>query len=208
MPDHLLAAIGHVESGRLDPRTGTINPWPWTINAQGQDGIFETKADAIAAVRALQARNIQSIDVGCMQVNLMYHPQAFATLDDAFDPASNVRYAAHFLNQLFARTGSWPEAAAMYHSATPDIGLAYQRKVLALWPYEKPVRPVDTLREQMANAWAATLQPASGSGTSANNQFVGFMERARPARLQAPRPPPASLQVETGRPAQRRSISG
>ena len=38
-----------------------------------------SKADAIRAVQALQSRGvIASIDVGCMQVNLVHHRQAFA----------------------------------------------------------------------------------------------------------------------------------
>ena len=46
----------------------------------------QTRQQAVAAVQALQARGVRSIDVGCLQVNLMYHPIAFASLDDAFDP--------------------------------------------------------------------------------------------------------------------------
>lgn len=64
----------------------------------------------------------------------MHHPAAFASLDDAFDPASNARYAARFLNQLHAQTGSWPRAVAGYHSFTPDLGERYAAKVLAAWP--------------------------------------------------------------------------
>ena len=36
-----------------------------------------------------------------MQVNLFYHPAAFATLDDAFDPLTNARYAGLFLAALW-----------------------------------------------------------------------------------------------------------
>src|SRR5579884_4260905 len=94
LPAGLLPAIGRVESGRPDPLTGGVQPWPWTINAEGVGHFFDTKADAIAAVQALQAQGIRSIDVGCMQINLMHHPDAFATLDEAFDPLANARYAA------------------------------------------------------------------------------------------------------------------
>src|SRR5438105_3878431 len=70
LPSHLLAAIGQVESGRRDPATGQWTPWPWTIDVGGQGTFFATKAEAIAAVRALQAKGVQSIDVGCVQINL------------------------------------------------------------------------------------------------------------------------------------------
>lgn len=136
IPEHLLAAIGRVESGRRDPASGAWHPWPWTINAEGQGFFYETKQAAIEAVRALQARGVRSIDIGCMQVNLMHHPNAFASLEDGFEPRINAAYAARFLTSLFRQTDSWPKSAAMYHSATPELGDAYQSKVLALWPGE------------------------------------------------------------------------
>ena len=129
LPDRLMPAISRVESGRLDPATGRVRPWPWTINVEGAGAFFDSKEQAVAAVRALQARGARSIDVGCMQVNLMHHPAAFATLDEAFDPAANARYAAQFLRALYRQTGNWSLAAANYHSATPSRGEDYQRRV-------------------------------------------------------------------------------
>ena len=132
IPDRLMQAIGIMESGRRGP-AGTVNAWPWTINVEGVGEVFETKQAAITAVLAHQARGARSIDVGCMQVNLLHHGSAFASLDQAFDPAANARYAATFLQQLLAQTGSWPRAVAGYHSLTPDIGGEYAKKVLAIW---------------------------------------------------------------------------
>lgn len=132
IPARLLAAIGRVESGRPDS-SGVVVPWPWTINAEGQGRFFDSKAQAVAAVRALQAQGVQSIDVGCMQVNLMHHPNAFASLDQAFDPAANADYAAGFLRRLYAQTNNWAEAAAQYHSATPGLADDYRRKVMMAW---------------------------------------------------------------------------
>lgn len=134
LPAQVLGAIGIVESGRVDPRTRSVVPWPWTINVAGAGHVFDTAADAIAAVRAAQSAGIQSIDVGCMQVNLFHHPHAFATLEDAFDPAVNVRYAAGFLVRLRAQAGSWPAAVAAYHSATAAIGAPYAQRVALFWP--------------------------------------------------------------------------
>jgi hypothetical protein len=48
LPPQMLSGIGRVDSGRPDPVTGHIHPWPWTINAEGQGSFFETKAQAIA----------------------------------------------------------------------------------------------------------------------------------------------------------------
>jgi hypothetical protein len=161
-----MAAIGRVESGRRDPQSGEWHPWPWTINAEGQGFFYDTKAQAVAAVRLLQGKGVRSIDVGCMQVNLMHHPNAFATLDQAFDPQTNAAYAARFLTRLFAQAGNWPSAAALYHSATPELGADYQRRVLAVWPDEKKHQREnveEAQRSVVANAWAATLSTSSPS---------------------------------------------
>jgi len=131
IPDHLMSAIARVESGRPGP-DGQIHPWPWSINVEGTDHIYDTREQAIAAVKEFQAQGVRSIDVGCMQVNLMYHPTAFATLEQAFDPAANAAYAARFLLELFGQTGSWPKATAAYHSSNPDLGTPYQQKVMSV----------------------------------------------------------------------------
>jgi hypothetical protein len=135
----ILPAIGRVESGRLDPQTGRARPWPWTIDVEGQGQFFDTKEEAIAAVEAAQAKGVRSIDVGCMQVNLLHHADAFATLDAAFDPPTNAAYGARFLAALYHQTGSWPLAVADYHSATPELGIPYQQKVMAGMPGYAPL---------------------------------------------------------------------
>ena len=134
LPPKVLDAIGVVESGRLDRRTNVVAPWPWTVNVAGVGRMFDSAGDAIAAVQAAQAAGVQSIDVGCMQINLLHHPHAFASLDAAFDPGSNVRYAAGFLALLRSQTGEWPSAVAAYHSATVPIGESYAQRVAAVWP--------------------------------------------------------------------------
>jgi soluble lytic murein transglycosylase-like protein len=155
IPTHLLAAVGKAESGRRDEATGTVRSWPWTINAEGDGAFFNTKADAIAAVRALQARGVRSIDVGCMQVNLMYHPDAFASLEQAFDPSANAGYAARFLRQLYGQAGGdWTKAVGLYHSATPSLSEPYAKKVMALYAAE-PKLPAGP--SALASAWSATL---------------------------------------------------
>ena len=162
IPEHLMAAIGRVESGRRGP-DGAVHPWPWSINAEGTDYVFESKEAVIAAVRALQAKGVRSLDVGCMQVNLRHHPQAFATLEEAFDPMANARYAARFLVQLKEQTGGWEKATAWYHSATPELGEPYQRRVAAVLPEEQK-RGHEAVKADLASAWAATLRPSQPGG--------------------------------------------
>lgn len=133
LPEGLLLSIGMVESGRPDPLTGRLAPWPWTVNADGVGRYFDSKADAEAFVRLAESSGARDVDVGCFQVSLQSHPNAFETLEDAFDPLDNADYAAGFLTRLKVQTGSWNMAIADYHSATPDMGLPYQRRVLAVW---------------------------------------------------------------------------
>ena len=132
-PPGLLTAIGLVESGRRDPSTGSAQVWPWTVNVRGQGAYFASQAEAIAYVAALLANGVRSIDVGCFQVNLQWHPDAFATLAEAFDPAANARYAAGFLSTLAGGEGDWGGAIGRYHSATQALGTPYRSMVLAAW---------------------------------------------------------------------------
>ncbi len=155
VPDAFLSAIAKVESGRADPATGLLAAWPWTVNAEGVGSFYASKAEAVAAVQALQARGVRSIDVGCLQVNLLHHPDAFASLDQAFDPATNAMYAAGFLVALLHQTGSWPLAAAAYHSQTPTLGAPYERRVLAEWAV--PDGQADQARQK-----AHPVRPATG----------------------------------------------
>jgi soluble lytic murein transglycosylase-like protein len=132
LPPGLLHAIARTESGRRDPASGRVEPWPWALNAAGMGMHAPSRAEAIATVAALQARGIRSVDVGCLQVNLLHHPGAFASLDEAFEPAANARYAARFLRELQGRAGGeWSQAVAWYHSATPERGEAYRLRVMA-----------------------------------------------------------------------------
>jgi soluble lytic murein transglycosylase-like protein len=63
----------------------------------------------------------------------MYHPNAFVSLDEAFDPGANARYAARFLNALYAQGKDWAHAISAYHSETPALGEPYRVLVMARW---------------------------------------------------------------------------
>lgn len=133
LPAGLLRAIAQVESGRWDAQHQRRMPWPWAINAEGASQLGTSKEDAVARVRRLLARGVQSVDVGCMQINLRHHPQAFATPEEGFDPQRNVAYAIRFLHELHRRHGDWPAAIMRYHSGTPQRGEEYARRVQLAW---------------------------------------------------------------------------
>jgi hypothetical protein len=193
IPPGLMAAMGRVESGRRDPQSGAWHPWPWTVDAAGEGHFYESKAEAIAAVREFQARGIASIDVGCMQVNIMHHPDAFASLDLAFDPQTNARYAARFLKQLYGQTADWPRAAGLYHSATPALGLDYQNKVMAVLPDEQRGAFGGGAALAMAGVgWQsgfAPIRPTAHGGTLGMGPMVAFSHAPPPHVILLPAPP-------------------
>ncbi len=119
VPKGLLTAIGTVESG-MDPLA---------INADGESYHPRSIADAVSLVRQLQQAGAQFIDVGCMQVDLFYHPKAFSRLEEAFEPARNAAYGASLLAGNRATWGSWDSAVAYYHSSDPVKQAEYLRRV-------------------------------------------------------------------------------
>ena len=133
IPAHLLAAIASTESGRYHKGIGLTIPWPWTINAEGKGYFFDTKEEAVSYTQKLIASGVKSIDVGCMQINLHHHPEAFSNLNEAFEPRYNVAYAATFLRRNYDDLGSWKSAAAAYHSRTPEFGNRYIGRVYDAW---------------------------------------------------------------------------
>ncbi len=174
IPQGLLSAIAQVESGRRDPATGQVQPWPWTVNADGDGEFFDSAAQAIQFVRTSPAHDI---DVGCMQISLLHHPTAFSSLQQAFDPIANAAYAADYLRQLYTQTNDWAAAAALYHSATPALAAEYRGKVMAAWNKGTGTAAGPSL---LARAWAATM---GGGATAMGGPFGGAsLGAAPPAR--------------------------
>ncbi|MDF1732108.1 MAG: transglycosylase SLT domain-containing protein [Minwuia sp.] len=181
IPSGLLAAVAVVESGRAIHAGADISAWPWTIHAEGRGRWHDAKSEAVAAVQALKAKGVKNIDVGCMQVNLRYHPEAFDDLEGAFDPATNVEYAATFVKQLFAETRSWSRAISFYHNREPKRANAYRRKVMAAWAGE---------RQHAVNQIRLASKPATGI------RFRTSSSQVRNLRL---RPSPY-ISVKSGKP--------
>lgn len=129
--EHLLSTIANVETGRWNEKHQQKLAWPWTINAQSKGKFFKTKAEAVREIKRLQKAGVKSIDVGCMQINLAYHPKAFKSIEDALDPHKNVEYGARFLKSLYKRKGNnWIKAATAYHSSVPKKAKVYKKKLV------------------------------------------------------------------------------
>lgn len=110
VPLGMLYAVGLTESGRA----GSLQPY--ALNIDGRPAYEASKAAALRAFKSARQDGAKRIDVGCMQINHYYHAESFSSLDDMFDPAKNVQYAARFLSELRKREGSWTMAIARYHA--------------------------------------------------------------------------------------------
>jgi hypothetical protein len=133
IPHRLFMAIGTVESGRSINNSQPKRPYPWTVCAAGKSYYFSTKSAAIAAVKRLMATGKRNIDVGCMQVNLLHHSNAFKTLEEAFTPKYNVEYAAKFFMELKNTYNSWTHAVGYYHSKAAKYYKPYCNIVYSTW---------------------------------------------------------------------------
>lgn len=125
IPQNLLLAIGLQEAGIR--RGGQTTIWPWSVNSEGAGYTFASRREALAFVQSERAAGKSSIDIGCLQVNLLWHPNAFASVDAGFDPQRNADYAAAFLSRLYQESGDWMRAVGNYHSRTPE----YHKRYLA-----------------------------------------------------------------------------
>jgi len=165
IPNHLLAAISSTESGRWHKGLDMALPWPWTANVEGKGYYFASKAEAIARTQEFMRQGARSIDVGCMQVNLKHHSTAFRDLNEAYDPGTNVAYAAKFLRTNYNDLGDWIKATAAYHSRTPKYGSAYLARIEKSW--NRIVTKVAAARTNQGLAPQATDTPNFGAGQQA-----------------------------------------
>ncbi len=191
IPKGLLTAISLAETGRWDEMNRESFAWPWTVTAKGEGRYFDSKEDALHAVAQLQAEGVRNIDVGCMQINLLYHGEEFASVAHAIDPATNIAYAAEFLSRIHDSGETWTDAAARYHSSTPEFADRYRDKVVKLW---KRTKGTDFAALEGNTVSAASDNPAeetddrtdeSSAGGSTVKPVVTPIDWERTARLNA-----------------------
>lgn len=126
VPISVLKAITRTETGRT--RDGTLQPWPWTVNMEGDGHWFDARSAAQDYTERHFQRGARSFDVGCFQLNYRWHHQGFPSLEAMFDPERNALYAAEFLRDLYAEFGDWSRAAGAYHSRTPKFATRYRAR--------------------------------------------------------------------------------
>lgn len=122
VPVGMLYAVGLTETGRGE------SLHPYAMNIEGKASFDKRPGEAIARFQIAHAAGIKLIDIGCMQINHHYHRDKFTSVEQMFEPAANVDYAARFLKELKAREGTWTMAVARYH-AGPDNDPAQKRYI-------------------------------------------------------------------------------
>ena len=183
IPRHLLTAISQAESGRWNGEKQANIAWPWTVTAHGKGQFFASKEEAMAETEILLTQGVHNIDVGCMQINLKYHADAFETLSKAFDPTANAAYGANYLRAMHKQTKDWRKAAAHYHSTTPAQAERYKTKVMRLWAQagDEQLAPASEPKATVAG----TQVSDGGYGADIDHALIGRLNAAFKKRRKA-----------------------
>lgn len=110
VPLAVLYAVALTETGQR----GSLHAY--AMNIEGRPVFSSTLREATIQFAESKRSGAVLIDIGCMQINHHFHGANFVSLEEMFDPARNVDYAAKFLRNLRASEGSWTAAVARYHA--------------------------------------------------------------------------------------------
>jgi type IV secretion system protein VirB1 len=108
------------------------HPWALNNNSTKKSTIFHSMADAIAAAQDAIGKG-QSVDMGLAQINSKNLKNLGLTLEEVFEPCTNLAAGAKILEYGFNQTGNLPAALSMYNTgrANSTIGQAYAQKVFS-----------------------------------------------------------------------------
>ena len=129
-----MAAVVKQESGG--------QPWVVNNNTTRKSMAFASKAVAVAAAVAAVGRG-ESVDMGLAQINSKNLPALGLTVEQVFDPCTNIAAGANILAASYGRAGSLGGALSMYNTGRFDskIGAAYTQKVFGQAGVQVPAIP-------------------------------------------------------------------
>jgi len=118
-----MAAVVKQESGG--------RPWVVNNNTSKKSVTFDSKAAAVAAAMAAIGHG-DSVDMGLAQINSKNLPALGLSVDQVFDPCTNIAAGAAILAAGYQKSGSLGGALSTYNTGRADskIGAAYAQKVL------------------------------------------------------------------------------
>ena len=117
-----MAAVVKQESGG--------QPWVLNNNTTRNSVTFESKAAAVAAAVAAVGRG-ESVDMGLVQINSKNLPVLGLSVEQVFDPCTNIAAGANILAAGYERTDSLGGALSIYNTGRSDskMGAAYAQNV-------------------------------------------------------------------------------
>jgi len=128
VPAGLLLAIALTESRWHKKKE--VGPWPWTLNIAGSGRFYETKEDMLDDLSVALFEGKRSIDIGEMQLNLVWQNHRFEKITDMANPLDNLNIAAIILLENRKRCGGdWWCAVGAYHSSNSERARKYVARV-------------------------------------------------------------------------------
>lgn len=168
IPREVMLALTLTETGRR-AADGSRNPWAWALNRGGESLWFPSRQEALSYVERALSTGTTNIDLGCFQLNWHWHGAAFSSPETMIDPITNARYAARLIGDLYRRTGNWLDAAAAYHSATPEFATRYREKFGPIYAaLRREGTRADPMPASPASPRAVNSFPLLQNGTSAS----------------------------------------
>ena len=116
IPPDIFYAVALQESGRYDERAAAREPWPWTLNVEGDGYYYASHTEAWNALLDYVVDGRTNIGIGLMQVTWPYNQYALVDVYGALDPDTNLRLGAQVLSACYDMTGDWWLAVGCYHS--------------------------------------------------------------------------------------------
>ena len=148
-----MAAVVKQESGG--------QPWVLNNNSTRKTLTFASKAAAVAAAVAAVGRG-ESVDMGLVQINSKNLPVLGLSVEQVFDPCTNIAAGATILAAGYERAGSLGGALSIYNTGRSDskMGAAYAQNVFRQAGVKVPGIPGGQLaRLPAVTSFAAILPP-------------------------------------------------
>ena len=165
-----MAAVVKQESGG--------QPWVVNNNTTKKSMAFASKAAAVAAAVAAVGRG-ESVDLGLAQINSKNLPALGLTVEQVFDPCTNIAAGARILTMGYQRTGSLGGALSIYNTGRVDskIGVTYVQKVYGQAGVQVPAIP--------GGQMAKLPERAGASSFAANPAAMAVRLKVTPSPLAA-----------------------
>ena len=179
-------AVDPVTMAAVVKQESAGQPWAVNNNTTKKSTTFGSKAAAVAAAVAAVGRG-DNVDMGLAQINSKNLPVLGLTVEQVFDPCTNIAAGANILAAGYARTGSLGDALSMYNTGRPDstIGAAYAQKVFGQAGVQVPAIPGGQLAKmpklQEASSFAAN--PAAMAAVRLTVRPSPFAAGLSPARM-------------------------